>query len=181
MTEEVIIAQTTAWIKSVVIGCNFCPFASKALMKKSIRFVAVQEATIESILETLAFELQLLDDTTEVETTLIIFPNRFDEFEDYLDLVDLAEEFLFRQGYEGVYQIASFHPKYRFAESYEEDPANYTNRSIYPMIHLLREASITEAIENYPDAGGIPQRNIDFANRKGLPYMKMLWEKCFVE
>jgi len=181
MSDEVIISQTTAWIKSVVIGCNFCPFAAKVVLKNSIRFVVIPEATIESILETLVYELQKLDNSEEVETTLIIFPNRFDEFEDYLDLVDLAEEFLAAQGYEGVYQIASFHPKYRFAESYEEDPANYTNRSVYPMLHILREAIITEAIENYPDAGGIPQRNIEFANRKGLPYMQMLWKACLAE
>jgi uncharacterized protein len=178
MTDEVIISHTTAWIKSVVIGCHFCPFAAQAILKKSIRYVVLREATIENTLEKLIYELHHLDITEEVETTLIILPDHFEHFEGYLSLVEVADTLIARLGYEGVYQIASFHPQYIFAESYEEDPANYTNRSVYPMLHLLREASITEAIEHYPDAEGIPQRNIDFANRKGLPYMKMLWAAC---
>ena len=178
MTDENVIDQTIAWINNVVIGCNFCPFAAKAMLQKRIRYTILREPTDEIVLTTLAFELQFLEDNAEVETTLIILPEHFEDFETYLDLVDLSEELLVTLSYEGVYQLASFHPKYLFAESYEEDPANYTNRSIYPMIHILREDSVTRAIETHPDAGGIPQRNVDFANRKGLPYMKMLWESC---
>ena len=178
MTDDTIISQTEAWINKVVIGCNFCPFAAKAMLQKSVRFVVLREASEEIILTTLAFELQYLDQNADAETTLIILPDHFEDFETYLDQVDLSEELLITLGYEGVYQLATFHPHYIFAESYEEDPANYTNRSIYPMLHILREDSISKAIDNYPDAGGIPQRNVDFANRKGLPYMRMLWESC---
>jgi len=178
MTDDTIISQTEAWINKVVIGCNFCPFAAKTMLQKSVRFVVLREASEEIILTTLAFELQYLDQNADAETTLIILPDHFEDFETYLDQVDLSEELLITLGYEGVYQLATFHPHYIFAESYEEDPANYTNRSIYPMLHILREDSISKAIDNYPDAGGIPQRNVDFANRKGLPYMRMLWESC---
>ena len=113
-----------------------------------------------------------------IETTLIIFPNHFADFEDYLDLVDLVEDLSVEQGYEGVYQIASFHPEYCFAGAEEEDPANYTNRSPYPMLHLLREESITRAVEHYKDPEGIPERNMAFAKKKGLQYMQLLRAAC---
>lgn len=178
MKEDIIIAQTIAWIKTVVIGCNFCPFASRTLLKNGIRYVVLPEATMEKVLESLSGEFQYLDIHDETETTLIILPGRFEDFETYLDLVEIAEELLFNLNYEGIYQVASFHPHYLFAESYDEDPANYTNRSVYPMLHILREASITDALEHYPDAGRIPQRNIEFANGKGLLFMQGLRAAC---
>jgi hypothetical protein len=109
-----------------------------------------------------------------IETSFLIFPRAFSKFDDYLYLLSLAESFLKKKGYEGVYQVASFHPLYLFAGSDENDPANYTNRSIYPMLHLLREESIDKALENYNDPENIPERNINFAREKGLVYMKML-------
>jgi hypothetical protein len=180
-TDDQVISHTIAWIKKVVIGCNFCPFASKAMMKNSIRYTVVQEATRASALATLAEELQFLDDHQETETTLVIFPDQLEDFESYLDLVELAEKLLVMQGYEGIYQIASFHPEYVFADSYEADPANYTNRSVYPMLHLLRESSITEAVAHYPDAEGIPQRNIEFTKQKGWRFMQQLRASCMAK
>ncbi|MEP6796151.1 MAG: DUF1415 domain-containing protein [Saprospiraceae bacterium] len=179
LSDDIIVTQTVAWIKSVVIGCNFCPFAAKALLRKSIRYVVLPNATVEAALETLAREFQFLDVSEDVETTLIILPNDFTDFDSYLDLVGIAEEFVSLQGYEGVYQIASFHPEYCFEGSDKDDPANYTNRSVYPMLHILREESITQAIENYPDPEGIPKRNIEYANQKGLRYMQLLRAACF--
>ncbi len=173
-----IIAQTTNWIKSVVIGCNFCPFAAKAVQLKSIRYVVLPDATTESALESFFDELRFLDQTKNIETTLLIFPNNFLDFEEYLDLVTLAEHLSRDHDYEGIYQVASFHPDYCFQDANPDDPANYTNRSIYPMLHLLREDSITNAIEHYPDPEGIPQRNIDFARKKGLNYMQLLRASC---
>ncbi|MGB3080931.1 MAG: DUF1415 domain-containing protein [Saprospiraceae bacterium] len=179
MTDEVVVSQTIAWIKSVVIGCNFCPFAAKAMQRKSVRFVVLPNTTVEATLEAVARELKLLDESENIETTLIILPFDFSDFVSYLDLVRIAEEFISLQGYDGVYQIASFHPDYRFADSRDDDPANYTNRSVYPMLHILREESITRAIENFPDPDGIPQRNIAYANQKGLQYMQLLRAACF--
>lgn len=178
MENSIIIAQTTQWINTVVIGCNFCPFAAKAVLRKSIRYVVLPEATMESSLEAVMEELRLLDRTEDLETTLLIFPDRFADFEEYLDLVDLAEALSEEQGYEGVYQIASFHPEYCFSDADEQDPANYTNRSPYPMLHLLREDSITKAVDHYIDSEGIPERNIAFAKGKGLDYMKLLRAAC---
>ena len=178
MTDSTIIAQTTQWINSVVIGCNFCPFAAKAVLRKSIRYVVLQEATLESSLEAVMAELRFLDRTEDIETTLIIFPKHFADFEEYLDLADLAEDLSVEQGYEGVYQIASFHPDYCFAEADVDDPANYTNRSPYPMLHLLREDSVSKAVDHFIDPEGIPERNIAFAQGKGLKYMQMLRAAC---
>ena len=118
--------------------------------------------------------MKRLDNDPSIETSFLIFPNAFQKFHDYLDLLSLADDRLKRNGYEGIYQVASFHPLYLFANSDETDPANYTNRSIYPMLHLLREESMTKALANYKDPESIPMRNIDFAKKKGLAYMKML-------
>lgn len=178
MSDSTIIAQTEAWIKSVVIGCNFCPFAAKAMLKKSIRFVVLQDAKPEMTLETLSREMEYLDSEKNLETTLIILPHHYDDFLRYLNLVRSAETKVVSLGYEGIYQIASFHPQYRFAGSEPDDPANYTNRSPYPMLHILREESITYAVENYPDAEKIPEHNIAFAQQKGLRYMQMLLASC---
>jgi hypothetical protein len=178
LLETTVIEQTTNWIKSVVIGCNFCPFAAKPVLKKTIRYVVLPDAGVESSLEILLEELRLLDRNTEIETSLIIFPNNFPDFEEYLDLVELAENLASDQDYDGIYQIASFHPEYCFDGAEHDDPANYTNRSIYPMLHLLREDSISDAVDNFPDAEGIPERNVAFAQRKGLQYMQRLRAAC---
>lgn len=148
------------------------------MLRKSIRYVVLPEVTLESSLEAFVEELRYLDRTDDIETTLVIFPNHFADFEQYLDLVELAEALAADQGYDGIYQVASFHPDYCFADSDNDDPANYTNRSIYPMLHILREDSITNVLENFPDPEGIPQRNIDFAQRKGLAYMQVLRAAC---
>lgn len=176
--QDKIIEQTTKWIKSVVIDCNFCPFAAKAMIQQSVRYVVLEEASVEIALEKLAEELQFLDNAPEIETTLIIFPNNFSDFEEYLDLVELSEELNEDLDYEGVYQIASFHPNYCFEGADEDDAANYTNRSIYPMLHLLREESLTKVLAHFPDPEGIPERNIAFAQQKGLKYMQLLRAAC---
>lgn len=176
--ESTVITQTTNWIKSVVIGCNFCPFAAKALLRESIRYVVLPDTTVESTLSTLLQEFKYLDKTENIETTFIIFPNSFTDFERYLDLVELAENLVAEEDYEGVYQVASFHPDYRFADTDADDPANFTNRSIYPMLHILREDSVTNAVDNYPDVEGVPERNMAFSREKGLKYMQLLRAAC---
>jgi len=179
LTDDVIISRTATWIKSVVIDCNFCPFAAKAMLRKSVRYVVQRNATVENTLETFLAELRHLDTSDDIETTLIILPDGFDIFRKYLDLVGMAEKINTDQGYDGIYQIASFHPEYRFANSTLDDPANYTNRSIYPMLHILREESITKVLEHYKDAHKIPENNIAFTREKGLVYMQALRASCF--
>jgi len=174
MTSEQIIDRTKKWITDVVIGCNFCPFAANVVKQQTV-FYKVEETTeMDACLDSFVHEMKRLDDNASIETSFLIFPNAFQKFDDYLDLVSLAENRLKRDGYEGVYQLASFHPLYLFENSDENDPANYTNRSIYPMLHLLREESIDKALENYKSPESIPFRNINFAKEKGLAYMKML-------
>ena len=174
MNSGQIIDRTKKWIIDVVIGCNFCPFAANVVKQKTIFYKVEENKELETCLASFVLEMERLDNDPAIETSFLIFPNAFQQFDDYLDLVSLAEKLLKRKSYEGVYQVASFHPLYLFANSDESDPANYTNRSIYPMLQLLREESIDKALANYKDPEGIPARNINFAKEKGLAYMKML-------
>ncbi len=123
-------------------------------------------------------ELKFLDRQPQTETTLIIFPEQFGDFSEYLLFVKQAERLASRKGYDGIYQLAGFHPDYCFADAAADDAANYTNRSLYPMLHLLREASITKALAPFPRPENIPQRNIRFAREKGLAFMQLLQEAC---
>lgn len=174
MTSEQIIDQTKKWIVDVVIGCNLCPFAANVVKQQTIFYKVDESTEMDECLASFVHEMKRLDNEVTIETSFLIFPNAFQKFDDYLDLVSLAENRLKRNGYGGVYQVASFHPLYLFADSDENDPANYTNRSIYPMLHLLREESIDKALEHYKSPESIPARNINFAREKGLTYMKML-------
>jgi hypothetical protein len=169
--------RTRQWLETVVIGLNFCPFAKRELRRNAIRFTESPSHRVEKVLEQLVAECEFLDKHPDAETTLLILPAGFEEFLDYLDLLELAERLLAELGYEGVYQIASFHPDYCFADADHEDAANFTNRSPYPMLHLLREASLDAAIDNHPDIDAIPQSNIDKARMLGADYFRALLEK----
>ena len=176
---ENIIDSTRKWIVDAVVGCNFCPFANRVLKTNTIHYEVVQEADLKKALEQLALSCQHLDSNENIETLLLIFPDTYQKFDDYLYMLDLSQRLLKKQHYEGVYQLASFHPNYVFAGSREDDPANYTNRSPYPMLHLLREESVTRAIESFPNVDQIPEQNINFARQKGLQYLHALREACF--
>lgn len=177
-TKEEVIEQTKKWIKDVVVGCNFCPFAANALKMQSIHYEVDETVEDDLSMDTFELETTRLDNDTSIETVFLIFSKSYAAFDDYLDLVDMAERSILKNGYEGIYQVASFHPQYLFAGSDEKDAANYTNRSIYPMLHLLRESSIDKVLENYSNPEKIPGRNIDFARKKGLVYMNMLRDTC---
>lgn len=179
MENKLIIDHTNKWIKSVVVDLNLCPFAAKALLKKSIRYHVEEKSDLKKSLEILTHELHLLDNDDEIETTFIIFPNDFKSFDDYLNLTNKAEQLVKLMSYEGIYQIASFHPLYCFEGSKEDDAANYTNRSPYPMLHLLREESIEKALRTYKDPEAIPEKNITVTRQKGLKYMQALRAACF--
>ena len=178
ITAERVIEQTKKWINDVVIGCNFCPFAARVVKQQTI-FFKVETATAANIcLESFLQEVTRLDNDETIETSFLIFPDAFKNFDDYLDMVSVAEKLLKQYGYDGIYQLASFHPQYKFAGAPDNDAANYTNRSVYPMLHLLRESSIDKALEHFNDPESIPDRNINFAREKGIVYMKMLREAC---
>ena len=178
LTSEVVIEQTKKWINDVVIGCNFCPFASRVLKQESVFYKVETSADIEVCLESFLVELQRLNDNEHIETSFLIFPNAVKIFDKYLDMLSVAETLLEEKEYDGIYQLASFHPTYRFAGSPDDDAANYTNRSVYPMLHLLRESSIDKALEHYDNPEAIPEKNINFARDKGKVYMKMLRDAC---
>lgn len=177
-SNEQVIEETKKWIEDVVVGCNFCPFAGKELKQNSIRYVVETSSDNETCLQVFIKECVNLDNNPSTETTLIIFPSAFQQFDEYLDLVEMAESLLVKEDYEGIYQVASFHPQYMFADAPPNDAANYSNRSIYPMLHLLREESIEQALKKYPNPELIPERNILFACEKGVLYMKMLRDAC---
>jgi len=172
-----IIQQTKKWIIDVVIGCNFCPFAAKEIKRDTIQYEVLTDATTTSALQAVMTTVYQLDAAKHIETSLLIFPGSFELFEEYLYLLELAEKLLVKEKYEGIYQIASFHPKYLFAGSNENDPSNYTNRSPYPMLHFLREENLSKAIDSYPDIDEVPNRNIAFTREKGLRYMQQLLGK----
>ena len=176
-SKENVIAHTVKWINDVVIGCNFCPFAAKEIRRNSIAYEVLSSGSIMRNLEELLKACRKLDEETEIETLFIIMPDSFSSFDSYLQLIELSERLLKDEGYEGVYQIASFHPLYLFDGTETDDPANFTNRSPYPMIHLLREKSVTKAIEMYPGTEKIPQRNVEYARAKGLAFMKSLQDR----
>lgn len=169
-TPDTVTARTRQWIETVVVGMNFCPFAKRELRHGTVRFIVAPEPEIESVLLQLMDECTHLDADDGTQTTLLILPEGFADFDDYLDLAGLAEDLLADRGYEGVYQVASFHPDYRFADADADDPANYTNRSPYPMLHLLREDALEDAIANYPDPDSIPDNNIAKARALGADY-----------
>lgn len=178
LTPEKVIEQTKKWITDVVVACNFCPFAAKEVKQNSIHYQVETAIDPARCLQSFLEECRRLDNNPAIETSFLIFPDGFKQFHAYLDLVSVAEKLLKKEGYEGTYQVASFHPLYAFADGKPNDAANYTNRSIYPMLHLLREDSIEKALGKYPDPDQIPERNIDFARSKGTAYMKMLRDTC---
>lgn len=150
------------WLEDVVIGLNLCPFAAKPNRQKVIR-IEVCHATTHSVLsEVLLHELALLSNTPApiLETTLLVIPDMLQDFYDYNDYLDVAERVLRKAGYEGELQIASFHPDYCFAGAEPEDAENLTNRSPYPILHLIREESLEEVLAKYPDPDSIPENNI---------------------
>lgn len=169
---------TENWVKQVIMKFNLCPFARREVERGSIRYAVLEEQKPNAVLLALLAECALLDRDPTVETTLVILPRGFEGFYAYLDLVDLAEEMLLEQGYEGKYQLASFHPDYCFEGEAQDDAANYTNRSPYPTLHLIREASMEKVLAEYPNPEAIPERNVEFARRKGADFFIKLLANC---
>ncbi|MFT5558276.1 MAG: hypothetical protein ACJAYB_001718 [Psychromonas sp.] len=173
-----IISATQNWVSQLVVKYNICPFARREVERGSIRYCQAEDAKCESVLQTLLEECRILDANNELETTLLILPSGYEGFYGFLDLLDMANDLLELEGYEGVYQLANFHPDYCFADEVQNAPSNYTNRSPYPTLHLIRETSMEMAIANHPDVDSIPQRNIAFANKKGNAFFADLLAGC---
>ncbi len=164
------IAETRRWLERAVIGLNLCPFAKSVHVKQQVRFVLSDASTPEALLEQLAEELLLLRDTPaqEIDTTLIVHPDVLQDFLDYNDFLDNADAAVAALDLEGVLQVASFHPAYQFAGTAPDDIGNYSNRSPYPTLHLLREDSVSRAVEAFPEADSIVDRNLETLDRLGI-------------
>ena len=155
-------AAVRQWLERVVIGLNLCPFAARPVLGGRVRvFVSAADTELE-LLTDLQLELARLDETpaSELETTLVVAPRMLADFLDYNDFLDRADELLQSFEWDGTYQVASFHPQYQFDGTEPDDPENLSNRSPYPMLHLLREDSVEAAVEAHPDVDGIPEANI---------------------
>lgn len=174
---EVIIEKTKDWLEKAVIGLNLCPFARAAYIKNQIRFVVSLANNEADLLKDLIAEMKYLVNVkaSVTDTTLLIHPEVLKDFSDYNQFLDVAESALVELKLEGVLQIASFHPQYQFENTTVDDISNFTNRSPYPILHLLREKSISDAIDSYPNAEGIPDKNIETMNKLGLDG----WKKLF--
>lgn len=171
METSLIESATRQWLEDVVIGLNLCPFARKELVNNRIRFVVSPADSEEALLMALQQELVFLNENPATETTLLIHPDLLTDFDDYNDFLAAADGLLELLELEGVYQVASFHPDYRFADTGPEDAENYTNRSPFPMLHLLREDSVARAVDSHPDPDSIPERNIALMQQLGADVM----------
>lgn len=176
--KKTICKQMQQWLEHIIIKHNFCPFAKREFIRKTIRFQVEYSNTIEACLHNVIDECIYLDENIDTETTLIIFPEAVENFDDFLDLVEIAEVLLVEQGYDGIYQLANFHPDYIFVDSNESDAANYTNRTPYPVLHLLRSASMKESLESYSQPELIPQNNIKLSRELGLKAMQTNLANC---
>ena len=172
------IQQTQCWLDSVIIAHNICPFAKQERDKNSIYFAVDHHQEFTQALENLVLEFERLDNDSSIETSLFILTETAYDFYDYLEFLEIANQLLIDQGYESVYQLASFHPDYCFDQSDENDPANYTNRSPYPTLHIIREQSLERALSSYPNPESIPERNIAYCRDLGLETMQQLLNKC---
>ena len=180
MESQDIVSSVRRWVKNIVVDLNLCPFAGHELLNNRIRFAVTESSTVEQLLEAMAAELDRLNNDPAIETTLLIHPHVLQNFLDYNQFLDIAEELLLQMGLEGVYQIASFHPDYQFADTAADDAENYTNRSPHPLLHILREASLERSIAAYPNVENIPVRNVENMNSLGRDKLQKLMRDCCI-
>ena len=161
--------HTRQWLEKAVIGLNLCPFAKAPHVKNLVRISVSQARHLDGFLEDLDRELQLLGNTPadELETTLLVHPTLFPDFDTFNQMLDIADAAVVDNGLEGIVQIAPFHPDFQFEGTDSDDISNYTNRSPYPTLHLIREDSIAKAAQAFPDASAIFERNIALLEKMG--------------
>lgn len=179
--DAIAMAVTEKWVRTVVVEFDFCPFARRELERDSIKFLTTSAATIEDCCDAMLDELHAMDSDEKIESTLLILCTGHEDFEEYLMLVGTAEDCLEAEEYDGIYQLASFHPDYCFVDSSPDDAANYTNRSPFPMIHILRSSSVEQAIVQHPDPESIPDRNIELARKLGAAALQSRLDQCWLD
>ena len=171
------VADTVEWLEKAVIGLNLCPVAKAVHVKQQIRYQVSHATDAEGLLQELVSELELLAETApeKIETTLLIHPQALTDFMDFNDFLEVADAAVEALQLDGILQVASFHPDYQFDETHADDIENFSNRSPWPTLHLIREASIDAAVEAFPDAADIYERNIETLQRLGHAG----WKKLF--
>lgn len=178
--EDVAVAaesRVKKWITECVIGFNLCPFARKEFDQGNIRYKVSAAHSDEDLLVALTSEIELLESNNNIETSIVIIRDHLTDFLDYCDFIGLANSLLFELNFEGSYQIAGFHPEYQFADTQAGDAENYTNRSPLPLLHILREGSVENAVKNHPDATDIPTKNIELMNKIGAKKLREIFAK----
>ena len=170
--KEFAIIKIKQWLEKIIIELNFCPFAKKEMINQRIHYHVSDHTHIDQVLFQLGLQCDYLQKHSKIETTLIILDSGFQGFEQYLDLLAAAEKWLSDHGYDGIFQLASFHPDYYFDGQPFDDAANYTNRSPLPMLHLLREASIERVLSVYKQPEKIPEHNITLARAMGNEFFE---------
>lgn len=179
MKHEHIIKPVKKWVETLVVGLNLCPFAKREVLAGKVRFTVSEEKTEEQLLIDLQAELDLLEHEPDIETTLLIVPEVLQNFYDFNQFLDDVDGLLVEMSLDGVYQVASFHPDYQFGGTEPDDVENYTNRSPYPILHLIREESLERAVASHPNPAGIPERNIALMDSQGPEKMQALLRACF--
>jgi hypothetical protein len=178
LTEADVIAQTKRWLERAVIGLRLCPFARAVYVNERVRYVVAMTRSSDELAVTLADELTYLaqTDPAQCETTLIIHPHVLNDFDEYNQFLDFADALIRETALEGVLQVASFHPQYRFDDADADGIENFTNRSPFPTLHLLREESISRAVDEYPDVDEVGARNQETMRALGHEGWRKLWE-----
>jgi uncharacterized protein len=170
MNTQDVLAETQRWVEKFVIGLNICPFAGIPASQGRVRYALSEAKDIDVLYQDLLKEMAYLIERSpdEVETTVLVHPSVLQDFMAYLDFLEIVDEAIEEAGLEGILQVASFHPDYQFDGPPADDPSHYTNRSPYPMLHILREDSISAAVDGHPDVEGIPARNIQKMQELGI-------------
>ena len=174
MSNSGAVEQTLHWVDHIIIGENFCPFARKERENERIRTIETTDTDNALILQALLDEMLLLESNDNIETTLLVISEGCKEFFDYLDLVELANRLLRQEDFEGIFQLATFHPDYLFADAPAEATSHYTNRSPFPMLHIIREESLEKALESFANPENIPVRNVKHAEALGTAFFQKL-------
>ncbi|MDF1589670.1 MAG: DUF1415 domain-containing protein [Gammaproteobacteria bacterium] len=179
MTDNIFIDPVRHWLESFVIELNLCPFAKREFITNRVRFQLSKATTEQQLIDDLQHELERLNHDKSIETTLLIHPHVLQDFYVYNDFLDLADALLVQLNMEGIYQIASFHPDYHFADTEIDDVENYSNRSPFPLLHLIREDSLAEAVAHYPNPEHIPEHNIALLKKLGKDHIVAMFKSHF--
>jgi len=177
-----IVSDVARWLNEVVIGLNLCPFSAKPTAENRVRFFVSEAIREEDLLEDLQKEMERLDEVgpEKIETTLMIVPHMLQDFFDYNQFLQWANQLIKRMKWQGVYQIASFHPDYYFSGTDPDDAENLTNRAPYPILHIIREASLEKALQYFPDADEIPERNRERVESLSTEQKRALFPYLFI-